>query len=141
MRRIIEDSLPLRARINVTPIIDVSLTLVIILLMTAPMMAVPEVDITLPAAKAREHDSEGRVSITVGTGGEIAINEQTVRPGLYLPTLKSILAKEENRDLLVVVRADQEIPYTVIEEILSGARTAGASRIAIATLQDDKVKR
>jgi biopolymer transport protein ExbD len=141
MRRIIEDSLPLRARINVTPIIDVSLTLVIILLVTAPMMAVPEIDIKLPAAKAREHDSEGRVSVTVGTGGEIAINEQTVRPGLFLPTLKSILAKEENDGLLVVVRADQEIPYTVIEEILSGARTAGASRIAIATLQDDKVKR
>ena len=141
MRRIIEDSLPLRARINVTPIIDVSLTLVIILLMTAPMMAVPEIDIKLPAAKAREHDSEGRVSITVGTSGEIAINENTVRPGLFLPTLKSILAKEENDGLLVVVRADQEIPYTVIEEILSGARTAGASRIAIATLQDDKVKR
>jgi biopolymer transport protein ExbD len=141
MRRIIEDSLPPRARINVTPIIDVSLTLVIILLITAPMMAVPEVDITLPAAKAQEHNSEGRVSITLGKDGEIAINEQTVRPGLYLATLTSILAKAENKDMLVVVRADQGIPYAEIEEILGGARAAGATRIAIATLQDDKVKR
>lgn len=141
MRRISNDSFPLTARINVTPIIDVSLTLVIILLMTAPMMAIPDVDITLPAAKAREHDSEGRVSITLGLGGEIAINENTVRPGLFLPTLRSILAKDTNKDMLVVVRADQGIPYVEVEEILSGVRAAGATRIAIATLQDDKVKR
>jgi biopolymer transport protein ExbD len=141
MRRIINDTLPLTARINVTPIIDVSLTLVIILLMTVPMMAVPDVDITLPAAKAKESGSEGRVSITLGTGGEIAINEDTVRPGLYLPMLKSILAKDSNRDVLVVVRADQGVPYAEVERILSGAREAGATRIAIATLQDDKGKR
>jgi len=141
MRRIINDAFPLTARINVTPIIDVSLTLVIILLMTAPMMAVPDVDITLPAARARENDSEGRVSITLGVEGQIAINENTVRPGLFLVTLRSILAKDANKNMLVVVRADQGIPYAEVEEILSGARAAGATRIAIATLQDDKVKR
>ena len=141
MRRIVQDTLPLTARINVTPIIDVSLTLVIILLITAPMMAVPDVDITLPAALAKESSSEGRVSITVGVHGEIAINEDTVRPGLFLPTLKALLAKDSNKDILVVVRADQGVPYVEVEEILSGARTAGATRIAIATLQDDKGKR
>lgn len=141
MRRIVQDTLPLTARINVTPIIDVSLTLVIILLITAPMMAVPDVDITLPAALAKESSSEGRVSITVGVRGEIAINENTVRPGLFLPTLKALLAKDSNKNTLVVVRADQGVPYVEVEEILSGARAAGATRIAIATLQDDKGKR
>jgi len=141
MRQIVKDSLPLTARINVTPIIDVSLTLVIILLITAPMLAVPDVEIKLPAAKAKESSSEGRVSITVGAQGEIAINENTVNPGLFLPTLRSILAKDANKNILVVVRADQGVPYADIEEILSGAREAGAMRIAIATLQDDKGKR
>ncbi len=139
MRRV-NQPLKLAANINVVPIIDVSLTLVIILLVTAPMLAVPDIDIKLPPAKAREADNDLRVSITLGANDQLAINEKTVHPRLFLPTLQSILAKDSNDGVLVVVRADQGVPYAKVEALLADARAAGATRIAIATLQGDKVK-
>ena len=49
-----------------------------------------------------------------------------------------LLAKKQNKNTLVVVRADQEVPYELIRVILREAREAGANRLAIATLQSNE---
>ncbi len=137
MKRIIESGIPATARVNVTPIIDVSLTLVCILLMTAPMLCVPDVDVDLPSALTRGAENEFNVSITMGRRGELAINENTVRPELFAATLCSVLAKASDKNVLVVVRADREVPYGAIREMLGKARAAGGNRLAVATLQSN----
>ena len=126
---------PLRTAINVTPIIDVALVLVIILLITAPMMARTDIDVTLPAAVSRGAEDEVKVNITLGTGGELAINEHRVGREEFVPALRSLLGSGDNRNVLVVVRADTAVPYASIRSILGDARGAGAKRLAIATLQ------
>ena len=126
---------PLRTAINVTPIIDVALVLVIILLITAPMMARTDIDVTLPAAVSRGAEEEVKVNITLGTGGELAINEHRVCREEFVPALRSLLGSGDNHEVLVVVRADTAVPYSSIRSILGEARGAGAKRLAIATLQ------
>ncbi len=138
MKRFNRYDLPNTAKINLTPIIDVALVLVIILLITAPMLSVADIDIKLPNAQTRGAEDEGRISITLGKAGELAVNEELVSPDKLREMLRMLLAREQNENMLVVVRADQEVPYELIRVILREAREAGATRLAIATLQSNK---
>lgn len=128
------DPAPTVARIIVTPIIDVALVLVIVLLVTAPMIAVTDVDVTLPAAKTRSVESHERVNITLGLGGELAVDDSDIRPA-QLPSMIATKIKEHGDGLMVVVRADEGVPYEAVERLLKTARRAGAKRLAIATRQ------
>ncbi len=139
MKRITDNSTQIVAKINVTPIIDVSLVLVIILLVTTPLFTLPSVNVQLPAAKTKGADANAKVSVTLGSHAELAINEDLVNPALFVPALRAQLAKS-SADVLVVVRADEGVPYSSVRKVLADVRAAGAERIAIATLQGEKVK-
>lgn len=125
---------PTIARINVTPIIDVALVLVIILLITAPMLSVQDMNVALPKAHTRGAEDDARISITLGTDGNLALDDRVVTMASLPVLLRSRLEGTE-KDMLVVVRADESTPHHVVRTILSHARAAGARRLAIATRQ------
>ncbi|MDD3642972.1 MAG: biopolymer transporter ExbD [Candidatus Krumholzibacteria bacterium] len=127
--------MPLRAAINVTPIIDVALTLVIILLITAPMLALSDLEVDLPSAVTRGPEDAVKINITLSRTGRIAINERIVEREAFGPLLAGLLSNPGNEDVLVVLRADTEVPYSTIRTVLGEARGAGARRMAIAALQ------
>ena len=79
MRKPLIAHTPCMVKINVTPIIDVALVLVIILLVTAPILSVADLDIQLPTAHTRGAEDEQRISVSLGPHGELAIDEQMVR--------------------------------------------------------------
>jgi biopolymer transport protein ExbD len=126
------------ARINVTPIIDVALVLVIILLITAPMITNSAMDVDLPAAQTRAVEDEVRMSVTLGVHGELAINEHEVPAKDFVRSLAARLAEGGNKNVLVVVRADAGMPYDSVNHVLKLVRKAGATRVAIATRQREK---
>jgi biopolymer transport protein ExbD len=123
-------------RINVTPIIDVALVLVIILLITAPMLAVADLEVDLPAAHSRDIEDQGFISITLSRSGEIAVDEQVV-PGVDMiqPALRTRIAKQESDQAIVVVRADAGLPHSLVRQVMEEARLGGATRLGIATRQ------
>jgi biopolymer transport protein ExbD len=129
------DTSAIITRVNVTPIIDVALVLVIILLVTAPLITVPDRSVSLPEARTRGAESERNISITLGTDGGLAIDRDPVRASDLKAELARRLALPENRDVLVLVRADEGAPYTRVGVLLEEARSAGAQRLAIATRQ------
>ncbi len=120
---------------NVTPIIDVALVLVIILLVTAPLLSVADLPVDLPQARSREAEDERNLSVTLSSTGALAVDEQIVSPELLRPVLQARLAEKGNQDVLVVVRADSGAPYSAVRRLLEDARAAGAQRLAIATRQ------
>jgi biopolymer transport protein ExbD len=122
-------------KVNVTPIIDVALVLVIILLVTAPMMAVSDLPVRLPEARTREAEDQRNVCITISTAGEFAVDDHNIRPADLRRELTQRLAAPGNHDVLVVVRADQQVPFSTVRHALDDARAAGATRLAIATHQ------
>ncbi len=122
-------------RINVTPIIDVALVLVIILLVTAPMLSVADLPVDLPQARTREAEDERNISVTLSSDGELALDTERMAFAALRPRLTSRLAEPGNRNVLVVIRADSGVPYGRVRELLSQARAAGAHRLAIATRQ------
>jgi biopolymer transport protein TolR len=128
------DTPSLITRVNVTPIIDVALVLVIILLVTAPLLSVPDMPVQLPEARARSVE-EANLSVTLGQKGEIAIDRTPVAAADFVAELQKQLARPENAGVLVLVRADAGTPYTQVGALLDEARAAGAQRLAIATRQ------
>lgn len=128
-------------RINVTPIIDVALVLVIILLITAPMISVSDMEVDLPPAQTLTPEDEVRMSITLGKDGAVAIDDQSVPRRNLTSALSSKLEESKNENILVVVRADVGVPYKSIKEILKDTQEAGAKRVAIATRQRGRMDR
>ncbi|UCH82881.1 MAG: biopolymer transporter ExbD [Candidatus Latescibacterota bacterium] len=141
MKPLITEKMPTIARINVTPIIDVALVLVIILLITAPMIAASNMEIDLPEAKTRSIEDEVRVSVTVGKDGLVAVDDDLVERHALGSVLRGRLDTATSGNVLVVVRADAGASYTLVHDILNDVRSAGAGRIAIATRQRGKVNR
>ena len=133
---------PSLTRINVTPIIDVALVLVIILLITAPMLSVADLEVELPAAHSRDVEDQGFISITLGASGEIAIDEQ-VLPGVehVRAALESRIAQQEGDKAMVVVRADAGLRHDLVRRVLEEARLGGATHLGIATRQEGGVRR
>ena len=128
------------SKVNVVPLIDVCLVLVIILLVTAPMMVQSDLPVDLPEARTREAEDEVNVSITLASNGDLAVDDQLVTRETLGATLHSRLAEKGNDNVLVVVRADSNAPYVAVRELLDEARSAGAQRVAIATRQKTGVE-
>ena len=141
MRRRLAPRAELITRVNVTPIIDVALVLVIILLVTAPMLSVADLPVNLPAAHTREAEDERNVSITLSSSGHVAVDEEVVERSGLRALLAQRLRAAGNANVLVVVRADSGAPYSTVRELLADARAAGAKRLAIATRQQMEVRR
>jgi biopolymer transport protein ExbD len=133
MKRFQAETATTIAKVNVTPIIDVALVLVIILMITAPMIAVSNVDVKLPEAQTRNLEGHDRISVTLGAKGELAVDDTDVNASALQSTITSRLAGRDN--VIVVIRADQSVAYSAVRQIVEAARAAGATRIAVGTTQ------
>jgi len=124
--------------VNIIPVIDVSLVLLIILLATSPILNLPGFEVKLPKALTAE-SKEKNITISLSLKGEIAVNEAKADWN----SLASILHKQlaDKKNFLVIIRADQGVPYGQVEQVMDEAKKGGAQRIAIATQQDtEKLK-
>ena len=126
------------AGINIVPIINVALVLVIVLIITAPLLSIPNIPLNLPKAVTIEA-KERNITISYGKDGRIAINTQVVSWEDLVPKLKYRL--KENNKALVIIRADKDVPYGEVEKIFDIViKKAGAERIAVATEQRREYK-
>ncbi len=133
-RRAVPRSEPI-TKINMTPLIDVALVLVIILLVTAPMLSVADLPVDLPQASTREAEDERNLSVTLAADGALAVDNERVVPEALTAALARHLAESGDPNVLVIVRADSNVPYASVQDVLNRARAAGAARLAIATRQ------
>ena len=133
MKRLQSETSNTIAKINVTPIIDVALVLVIILMITAPMIAVSDVDVKLPQAQTRNLEGHDRITVTLGAHGELAVDETNIDLSVLQATIAARLADRE--DVIVVIRADQSVAYGAVRRVVEAARAAGARRVAVGTQQ------
>lgn len=126
------------AGINMSPIINVALVLVIVLIITAPILSIPSIPINLPRAVTIE-SKERNITISYSKDGKVAIDTQVISWKDLVPKLKYRL--KENSKALVIIRADKDVPYGEVEKIFDIViKKAGAKRIAVATEQRREYK-
>jgi len=124
------------AEINVTPLVDVMLVLLIIFMVAAPMMTQGlEVDLPTTTAKALRQQEEP-VVVSIRKGGEIYLGKIQVNSS----TLVEQLAKlpEEQKEQPVYLRADKDIPYGLVVKTMADVKSAGFKKLGMITLPADK---
>ncbi len=124
------------SEINVTPFVDVMLVLLIIFMVTAPMM-VQGVDVNLPKATAKAlKSSEDRLIISIDNEMKVFINEQVVSVEFLTQKLVAILENLENKD--VYLKADKQVPYGIVVNVISKIKKAGVDSLGMITLPDNE---
>jgi biopolymer transport protein ExbD len=120
--------------INVTPLVDVCLVLVIIFMVTAPLLNNPVIKVQLPKAHTKEGEEKDKVTITLGKDGRMALSHKEFSSIEALQQeLKARIAQSESK--LVVLRADQDALHGRLVDLMAKAKDAGAQSLTIATEQ------
>ncbi|MFH1618810.1 MAG: biopolymer transporter ExbD [bacterium] len=125
--------------INITPLVDVCLVLVIIFMVAAPLLMQPSLSVELPKAFTEEGKGKDNITITITRDGRWALNEKEMNPAALEQNLSEKVA--ESRDRYVIVRADRETPHLYTLKALHMAKRAGARDFAIATEQKQRAKK
>ena len=119
------------ADINVTPLVDVMLVLLIIFMVTAPMM-MQGVDVNLPKTKTTNiKTEEDPFQVTVNKKGEIFLESKKVKLEELENKIKSIFKYRQEKELLL--RADKDIAYGIVIKVLAEINRAGISKVGIIT--------
>lgn len=119
--------------INVTPFIDVMLVLLIIFMVAAPLATV-DVAVNLPASTAEPQPRPDKpVFLTVKRDLTLALGEQTVAREVLGPALSTLtMGDKEQR---IFLRADKDVPYGALMEVMNLMRKAGYLKVALVGLE------
>jgi biopolymer transport protein TolR len=117
--------------INVTPLVDVMLVLLVIFIITAPLMA-SSIKLDLPQSDAGQpNDTPKFVGVSVDAAGQVFFNDQPVTDEQLDERFRSAAA--DSKDTEVQLRADQAVPYGRVVVLMGIANKAGLSRIGFVT--------
>jgi biopolymer transport protein TolR len=113
--------------INMTPLIDVMLVLVVIFIITAPLLA-SSIKLDLPKSEAAKPNEAPRfILLVLDKAGQVYVDDKPVTPDALARQLAQTAA--QNPDTEVQLRADEAVPYGRVVELMGAAQKAGLNRI------------
>ena len=119
------------SQINVTPLVDVMLVLLVIFMVTAPMMQ-QGVQVNLPKADTKAlAPKEDTVVVSIEKSGRTFINSSVIEPGQLKDKLTALLAGRSKRE--VFLKADSSVPYGEVVQVMSQIKSAGVERLGMVT--------
>lgn len=126
------------AEINVTPMVDVALVLLVIFMVTTPLMFNESFKIKLPTAVSADAQPEVKLTISVTKENEVYLNGKPVT----LERLTAVIAPklEASSDKTVVIKADKHVYHGTVVQLLDICKKAGAQRLAISTEPESRKK-
>ena len=122
----------LKADINVTPLVDVMLVLLIIMMIIAPLLQ-QGVVLTLPAAVNAQDkpDTQDQTVVAIDANSRLWVNSLEVPEVDVIPRLQSIL--EDKTDRTVYLKGDKDAPYSAIMKMMDALRKAGIEQVGLIT--------
>jgi biopolymer transport protein TolR len=119
------------SEINVTPLVDVMLVLLIIFMITAPMLTAG-LDVDLPSARAPQLDvDDEKLLLTITRDRDVYLGETQVPEGRLEEALKT--NKKLQMDQAVYVHADENVPYGFVVRVFALIREAGIEKVGLVT--------
>ncbi len=124
------------AEINVTPMVDVMLVLLIIFMVSAPLLTVGvPLDLPQTQAKSLEQDKTP-LQLSVDVKGRVFINDTEVAMADLIPKLKAITDARGGMDERIFMRADKKADYGTVAKVMGQLSGAGFKRLALVTEVD-----
>jgi biopolymer transport protein TolR len=118
------------SEINVTPLVDVTLVLLIIFMVTTPMLQ-RGTDVQLPTAQASQVKEEERITLTVTRDSRILVNNKEV-PRKELETrLRSMTGSGKER--VLYLRGDARVPYGFVIDVMDAIKSSGIETVGMIT--------
>jgi len=119
------------AEINVTPLVDVMLVLLIIFMITAPMLQ-HELEVNLPVATGTPQvQAEEQVVLTVNKQGNIYLDQTAYTLETLRPKLHALYQSRRNKDIFL--RADADVPYGKVVQVMDEVKKAGIVKLGMLT--------
>jgi biopolymer transport protein TolR len=117
--------------INVTPLVDVMLVLLIIFMVTAPLLT-QGVDVDLPdAASPPMQQNVEPLVISISRKGDLFLQKNPIKLEQLAPRIKAI--REQKKDLPVFIRGDAKTPYEHVARVMSLLSSAGIEKVGLVT--------
>jgi len=121
------------SEINVTPMVDVMLVLLIIFMVSAPLLTVG-VPIDLPQTQARSLDQDKEpLTLSVNDKGQIFLQNSEIAVDELVPKLKAVTEARGGMAERIFVRGDRRVDYGTVMKIMGRLSSAGFSRVALVT--------
>ena len=121
------------AEINVTPMVDVMLVLLIIFMVSAPLLTVG-VPLDLPQTQAKSLDQDKNpLTLSVNLKGQVFLNDTEIAIDDLVPKLKAITEARAGLDERIFVRGDKKVDYGTVMKVMGRLSSAGFRRVALVT--------
>jgi biopolymer transport protein TolR len=118
------------AEINVIPLVDVVLVLLIIFMVTAPMLY-RGMDIKLPTSASNTIKPEIRAVLSIERDQRLYLDKDPVSVAQLEHKLRVL--KDEHADVSLYLRADRDVPYGVVVQVMDGVKKAGIEKLGMVT--------
>jgi biopolymer transport protein TolR len=124
---------PVMAEINVTPMVDVMLVLLIIFMVSAPLLTVG-VPLDLPQTQAKSLDQDKEpLTVSVDTKGGVFLQNSEIKIDELVPKLQAITQARGGNDERIYVRGDRKVDYGTVMRVMGRLSAAGYRRVALVT--------
>jgi|SRR5512134_2375369 biopolymer transport protein TolR len=124
---------PVMAEINVTPMVDVMLVLLIIFMVSAPLLTVG-VPLDLPQTQAKSLDQDKEpLTVSVNLKGEVYLQNSEVPLDELVAKLKAVTEARGGMDERIYVRGDRQVDYGTVMKVMGRLSSAGFRRVALVT--------
>jgi biopolymer transport protein ExbD len=122
--------------INVTPMVDVVLVLLVILMVSATWIVSQSMKVDLPNTQTSDGSEASLAAVTIGPKGEFLFNEEPVTEDVLKKRLES--AGKKGSDVTLIVSADKVAQHGVVVHVLDLARTYGITSFAVQVEREEK---
>lgn len=117
------------SEINVVPLVDIVLVVLIIFMVTAPMFMKPSINVNLPKAASGEASTPSQLSISITKEGTILLNGSSADETKVQTTSSEL--SQKNPDVQAIIAADQGVEYGKVVRVIDIVKTAGVKKFAI----------
>jgi biopolymer transport protein TolR len=118
------------AGINITPLTDVVLVLLVIFMIATPLLIRSEIKVNLPRTAAADAAAQKNIVVTIDSAGNVYVDGARVALAQLSPTLAAALAKRPNAP--VIIMGDRDVRYDLVVRVLEIARTSGVNKLSLA---------
>ncbi len=124
------------ASINVTPLVDVMLVLLIIFMITAPMLT-EGINVDLPETTATPlKQEEAPLVISISSKGEIAIGK--IKGNIQLLQQKLLKLSQSEPDKTILLKADKKVSYGIVAKVMAEVKEAGFTKLGMVTTPEEE---